>query len=185
MDVEHFCFVIVSLSICWWWRATQQLSRLVTCCRIAASSVLLWCLNSSLEARVTGAAARSSTVAQHHPLVWPGCWRLHAGGDGERCTILGTLSCEAPGWPHLPPPPASTDVTTTTVHTTQPTVARLLLCGRICTLSSHSSTFSDFLMYCILYIKGIVRLNRTMINSLFLTSLLSTVLLLMAEKLFT
>ena len=86
--------------------------RLVTCCRMAASSVLLWCLNSSLEARVTGAAARSSTVAQHHPLVWPGCWRLHAGGDGERCTILGTLSCEAPGWPHQPPltspPPQST-----------------------------------------------------------------------------
>ena len=125
--------------------------RLVTCCRMAASSVLLWCLNSSLEARVAGAAARSSTVAQHHPLAGDdGCWRLHeAGGDGERCTILGTLSCEAPGWP----PPASTDVTTTTVHTTQPTVARLLLCGRISTLSSHSSTFSNFLMYCILYNK--------------------------------
>ena len=122
--------------------------RLVTCCRIAASSVLLWCLNSSLEARVAGAAARSSTVAQHHPLAGDdGCWRLHGGGDGERCTILGTLSCEAPGWPlpllHQPPltsPPPH--------HTTQPTVARLLLCGRISTLSSHSSTFSDFLMYC-------------------------------------
>ena len=155
--------------------------RLVTCCRIAASSVLLWCLNSSLEARVAGAAARSSTVAQHHPLAGDdGCWRLHeAGGDGERCTILGTLSCEAPGWPHLPPPPASTDVTTTTVHTTQPTVARLLLCGRISTLSSHSSTFSNFLIYCkkILYSK--LRLST---RSLLL---LSTLLLLMAEKLFT
>ena len=48
--------------------------------------MLLWCLNSSLEARVAGAAARSSTVAQHHPLAGDdGCWRLHeAGGDGER-----------------------------------------------------------------------------------------------------
>ena len=93
--------------------------RLVTCCRIAASSVLLWCLNSSLEARVAGAAARSSTVAQHHPLAGDdGCWRLHeAGGDGERCTILGTLSCEAPALastsllhqpPLTSPPPQST-----------------------------------------------------------------------------
>ena len=102
--------------------------RLVTCCRIAASSVLLWCLNSSLEARVAGAAARSSTVAQHHPLAGDdGCWRLHeAGGDGERCTILGTLSCEAPALAStslLHQPPLTSPTPQSTPHNQQ-----LLVC---------------------------------------------------------
>ena len=130
MNVEHFCFVIVPCPYAGGGERHNSCHRLVTCCRIAASSVLLWCLNSSLEARVAGAAARSSTVAQHHPLAGDdGCWRLHeAGGDGERCTILGTLSCEAPGWPppHLPPPPHQPPLTSPPQST--PHNQQLLVC---------------------------------------------------------
>ena len=151
MNVEHFCFVIVPCPYAGGGERHNSCHRLVTCCRIAASSVLLWCLNSSLEARVAGAAARSSTVAQHHPLAGDdGCWRLHeAGGDGERCTILGTLSCEAPGWPPplLPPPPASTDVITTSPHNTTNSCSSVAVWENIYTLQPfiHLLQFSNVL----------------------------------------